>query len=152
MYYYSQQSLFHFFSKEGKKRCERKRLFVAALTLLSMNVLRLSPAVSNRSHLVRFESLTVDTDARSALSLSLPLLEGNSGRVVVGGVAGSGGGALAFCQEEGGFGMRRECMNAENLCTTYYLVLLFLCVDTCFKMWCISLYLPVLNTLCSSSS
>lgn len=143
-----------FFQKRGKKRCERKRLFVAALTLLSMNVLRLSPAVSNRSHLVRFESLTVDTDARSALSLSLslPLLEGNSGRVVVGGVAGSGGGALAFCQEEGGFGMRRECMNAENLCTTYYLVLLFLCVDTCFKMWCISLYLPVLNTLCSSSS
>lgn len=25
-------------------------------------------------------------------------------------------------------------------------------VDTCFKMWCISLYLPVLNTLCSSPS
>lgn len=25
-------------------------------------------------------------------------------------------------------------------------------VDTCFKMWCISLYLSVLDTLCSSSS
>lgn len=59
--------------------------------------------------------------------------------------------AVVFSQGKPDFGIRSECMNAETLCTTYYLVLLFY-VDTCFKMWCISLYLPVLNTLCSSSS
>lgn len=33
--------------------------------------------------------------------------------------------AIAFCQGKPDFGIRSECMNAENLCTTYYLVLLF---------------------------
>lgn len=32
---------------------------------------------------------------------------------------------FVFCQGKSDFGMRSECMNAENLCTTYYLVLLF---------------------------
>lgn len=33
--------------------------------------------------------------------------------------------AVAWCQGKPDFGIRSECMSAENLCTTYYLVLLF---------------------------
>lgn len=60
--------------------------------------------------------------------------------------------AVALCHGKPDLDVRSKCMKAENLRTTYYLVLLFSYVNTCFKMWCISLYLPVLNTLCSSLS
>lgn len=61
--------------------------------------------------------------------------------------------AVAFCQGKPDFSIRRswvhECWESVyNILPSAAL----LYVDTCFKMWCISLYLPVLNTLCSSSS
>lgn len=89
----------------------------------------------------QFQSLTADSDA--TLHSSLFCLNSWA--------------AVAFCQGKPDFGIRRrrsECMNAENLCTTYYLVLLF-------SMWtpalrcgvylftCLCLTLCALHRLCS---
>lgn len=63
--------------------------------------------------------------------------------------------AVVFCQGKPNFGIRCECMNAENLCTTYYLVLLFSmwtpalkCGVYLFSCLCLTLCAPHRSLLC----